>query len=681
MKKCSQENDPNCNFVTDSDDPDENFCSDCGSPLINISGSADNNNSDKGLDFISDESISSPSEPGYLTWNTGFGEIARKITEKELTNYLAGLKGFIVGPGQSALIYGGGKLLAELSGGTYDFPSRPAEEIIGQREGGVAGCLTGAGRAIANFFLGTPKEDQIKDAVKINANAQMKQFIDHLKSGRPFSIFVARKAPFDLSFTINEVQTADIRTDLGVLARCVIKNFEKLYSEFLTDCNLLKQSELQDAIVSRLVSATEQSVLSLKAQEIEANPSLRNQLLQSFGSALESTLQFVSIERITVEHEEIQGLRKRQEDLVLAEKNLEGLINANDFANRLQLEENRRGAEEAANQEEFMQQMQAINKDGLLREEDLEIFERSIAERTEDHGISRAHALDLVRETNRQEIEEKLRSREIVTLDHELELEKKRRVFDREQEEEDGLAGMRMVSRLQDINKQKEQNELEIESSRKERDHRMDLEKTDQIKDLDVDKIMLLNPNLDRETAMAMLEKQARVAEAQAQSSVSEEAAQREIDRSRETTEMMKDFMENQQSTMVQLAGGQTAAKEKEIDRIQKSAEKQEERLSNVVGNTVDAFKGNAAEATVKGSQSAPAGGEVLYNIAVGKDDKGRHSLSAISEMISSGQFDPQCKVWTKGMSDWKPAVVVPEIADLLDSGPPPIPDDGPPPL
>jgi hypothetical protein len=337
--------------------------------------------------------------------------------------------------------------------------------------------------------------------------------------------------------------------------------------------------------------------------------------------------------------------------------------------------------EEASNDEEFAQQMQAINKDGLLREEDMEVFLRDIAERAEDHGISRAHALDMLQEDNRQEIEEKVRARELVTLDHDLELEKKRRVFDREQEEEDDLSDIRQVSRLQELNKQKEQNELDIESSRKERDHRMDLEKTEQIKDLDVDKIMLLNPNMDKETAMAMLDQQARVAEAKAQSSVSEEAAQREIDRSKETTNMMKDFMENQQKTMVDLAGGQAASKEKEIERIQQSADKQEERLSNVVGNTVDAFKGDAAEATVKGSQAGPSSGETLYNLALGKDDKGRHSLSAIAQMISSSEFDPQCKVWTKGMDGWKQAILVPEIAELMDDSPPPIPDDGPPPL
>lgn len=649
------------------------FCGKCGSALAEIS-------SGQNLEFVDSESLSAPSEPGYLTWKTQEGEIARKISEKALSEYGAGIKGFIVGPGQSALIFGGGKLLAELPGGTYDFPSRPAEEVVGEREGGVAGLLRGAGRAVANFFLGTPKEDKIKEAIKQNTDSQMAKFVEHIKSGKPFSIFIARKRAFLLDFYYDYVQTKDLRTVLGLQANLSIQDFANFYNDFLFDTEILTYTKLGEKLKRRFEGALLEAISSYEALEIEKSSELKSTLLSSF-SAKRGCIEVHAIEKISVNGKELDEIRIRQEQLVLAEKNLVELLKSNDFDNRLQLEENRRQLEEAANDEDFKQRMQAINKDGLLREEDLEVFERSIAERAEDHGISRAHALDMVMEANRQELEGKIRTRELVTLDHELELEKKRRAFDREQEEEDDLADIRQVSRLQELNKQKEQNELEIESARKERDHRMDLEKTDQIKDLDVDKILLLNPNIDRETAMAMLEKQARVAEAQAQSSVSEEAAQREIDRSKETTNMMKEFLENQQRTMVELAGGQAASKEKEIERIQKSADKQEERLSNVVGNTVDAFKGNAAEATVKGSQSAPAGGEVLYNLAVGKVDKGRHSLSAISEMISSGQFDPQCKVWTKGMSGWKQAVEVPEIADLLDSAPPPIPDEGPPPL
>jgi hypothetical protein len=684
MKYCSNKD---CGH----EQPSGKFCGKCGSAMDEKSISSEPPKlptppvtppkQQDGLDWISSDGSSLSTKPGYLSWNMGEGELARKIKENDLDTYGTGLEGLIIQPGQCALIYCGGELLGEISSGTYSFPKEPPKEVLNARVDGKEGIFTKGWKCVTNFLFGQKQDQRVKEEARKLQTEQVDRYIEALKLGKSFSIFIARKASFELNLTVDQIQTADVRTDLGLLTRCEIVDFVKFYSEFLLDKELITESELQDAFVSRLIAATEQSVLSVGAEDIEANASLREKLIEAFDSSVGGLLKFVSIERVTVKNQEIQELRQRKEELILAEKNLPLLIKSNDFDNRLQLEENRRQLEEAANDEDFKQRMQAINKDGLLREEDLEVFERSIAERAEDHGISRAHALDMVRETNRQEIEAKVRSRELVTLDHELELEKKRRVFKREQEEEDELAEIRQLSRLQELGKQGKQNELELESARKERDHRMDLEKTDQIKDLDVDKIMLLNPNLDRETAMAMLEKQARVAEAQAQSSVSEEAAQREIDRSRETTEMMKEFMENQQRTMVELAGGQAAAKEKEIERIQKSADKQEERLSNVVGNTVDAFKGNAAEATVKGSQSAPAGGEVLYNIAVGKEDKGRHSLTAISEMISSGQFDPQCKVWTKGMSGWKQAVEVPEIADLLDSAPPPIPDDGPPPL
>ena len=632
------------------------------------------------LELVSSDSLSAASEPGYLTWNTAPGEIARKISEKALSEYGAGIKGFIIGPGQCALIFGGGSLLAELSGGTYDFPSRPAEEIVGEREGGVAGMLSGAARGIANFFLGKPKEDRIKEAIAKNADSQMDKFVEHMKSGKPFSIFIARKSAFLLELFYEQVQTKDLRTDLGLQINFSVKDFSIFYNDFLLDTDILTFSQMQDKLKVRFEGALGQELVKVEAQNAESDIGLKTSLKSAF-SVKGGCIAVNAIEKIFLSNEDLDALRMRQEELLLAEKNLVELIKSNDFANRLQLEDNRRAVEEAANDEDFKQRMHSINKDGLLREEEMMIFERSIEERSEDHGINRIHALDMLRESNRQDIEEKIRVRELVTQDHELELDKKKRQYDREQEEEDDLADLRQLQRLQELGRQGEQNELEIESARMERDHRMDLEKTDQIKDLDVDKIMLLNPNIDRETAMAMLEKQTRVAEAQAQSSVSEEAAQREIDRSKETTEMMKDFIENQQRTMVELAGGQAVAKEKEIDRIQKSADKQEERLSNVVGNTVDAFKGDAAEATVKGSQAGSAPGEILYNIALGKEDKGRHSLSAISEMISSGQFDPQSKIWTKGMDGWKQAIQVPEIAELLDDSPPPLDEDAPPPL
>ena len=197
---------------------------------------------------------------------------------------------------------------------------------------------------------------------------------------------------------------------------------------------------------------------------------------------------------------------------------------------------------------------------------------------------------------------------------------------------------------------------------------------------------MLIRPDLDPEVVKGWVEVQkakSGTEHIEARATQATEAARQEIERNREMTDRMQQFMENQMGTLTDLASGQASAKDKEIDRIQKSASETEERLSNVVGNTVDVFKGGAAEATVKGSQQAAGTAETLYNVAVGKDDKGRHSLSAIAQQIAAGEFDPQSKVWCKGMDGWAPAVQVPEIADLIDSSPPPILDeeDAPPPL
>ena len=82
--KCTN---PNC----ENEEPSGKFCGKCGAPLSDQS--TDNN-----LELVSSDSLSAPSKPGYLTWNTGPGEIARKLSEKALSEYGAGLKGFIIGP-------------------------------------------------------------------------------------------------------------------------------------------------------------------------------------------------------------------------------------------------------------------------------------------------------------------------------------------------------------------------------------------------------------------------------------------------------------------------------------------------------------------------------------------------------------------------------------------------------
>jgi hypothetical protein len=665
-----------------------------------------------------DINVAQATDSGFLTWEISELEVARKINEAELSFYGKDVKGFIIGPHQRALIYSGGSLIAELSSGTYDIPGDPSE-LLGElpsdraREGGVAGALRGAGAAMTNFFLGTPQksdkkkaEEGIRAAERRRTQTELERYLDYVEKGDPLSLIITRAGTFNLELTIDQVQTADVRTDIGLRDfRISMDDLGGFYKEFLADTErTLSKATLQAAIRDRIGRGVIEVLISYPGGNIENNPEAIQALEAVIGPCIAPSFKVDKVGRVVVEHSEIQAIREENERLTLAEQKLPQLIAANEFANRL----NAVDLEKAKSDEEFARALQEVNKDGLLREEDMEVFQRTIREQREDHEVDREktiglavlardQALALSQQANQQ-------AYEIAGLDHELDVTARRRAFEREEtvkdldidskkraflrdeDESDDEADIRQLRRLQEVNNEKEDSELGRETARKRRDADISQAEREQFANMSPEQIMLIRPDLDPEVVKGWVEVQKAKSGSEhieARATQTAEAAQREIEQNRAMTDRMQQFMENQMDTLTNLASGQASAKDKEIDRIQKSASETEERLSNVVGNTVDAFKGSAAEATVKGSQQEPGAAETLYNVAVGKDDKGRHSLSAIAQQIAAGEFDPQSKVWSKGMDNWSPAVQVPEIADLMDHAPPPILDeeDGPPPL
>lgn len=81
-------------------------------------------------------------------------------------------------------------------------------------------------------------------------------------------------------------------------------------------------------------------------------------------------------------------------------------------------------------------------------------------------------------------------------------------------------------------------------------------------------------------------------------------------------------------------------------------------------------------------AQSAPSPvSSAPYHLGLGKERLGEHTLEQIKQKIEQGTFDPLTKAWQQGWPEWKVVSDVPEIASLMASQPPPLPDDGPPPL
>ena len=81
-------------------------------------------------------------------------------------------------------------------------------------------------------------------------------------------------------------------------------------------------------------------------------------------------------------------------------------------------------------------------------------------------------------------------------------------------------------------------------------------------------------------------------------------------------------------------------------------------------------------------AQSAPSPvSSAPYHLGLGKERLGEHTLEQIKQKIEQGTLDPLTKTWQQSWPEWKVVSDVPEIASLMASQPPPLPDDGPPPL
>ena len=78
--------------------------------------------------------------------------------------------------------------------------------------------------------------------------------------------------------------------------------------------------------------------------------------------------------------------------------------------------------------------------------------------------------------------------------------------------------------------------------------------------------------------------------------------------------------------------------------------------------------------------QSVPVS-STPYHLALGKERLGEHTLEQIKQKLEQGTLDLASKAWQQGWPEWKLISEVPEIASILASQPPPLPDDGPPPL
>lgn len=363
-------------------------CPHCGESLIK----EDNNTN---LPDANDFSI----VKGRAIWNVQKGEIAHLIKETELIN-TDGLKGVIVQEGCSAIVFMNGIITSIMQAGIYSFPTKeptpairpvvPSEPKAGDKTNDFTGFANGEsaiGRGIRNFLFGKKKDekpeqhekrvDRTKE--KINKLPDLKTCRIYIVSNRLFNLFfdlqVDEEGNYDFAPFVIATKTVDAKIALSLQMQ--VTNMNEFVGNYLTDQQSVSTVLFQQQLRTCVKNTLTQLLRNLDYQQDGLPEPIINNLKNRIKSACNEQLYGIEVTKvldITDESEDFNRFRSAEHDLFVNEKELDYLTRSNEFRNRLEQEKNKQEANQAANAESLRQTLQSINKDKLLREDEMEQF-------------------------------------------------------------------------------------------------------------------------------------------------------------------------------------------------------------------------------------------------------------------------------------------------------------------
>ena len=358
---------------------------------------------------------------GRAIWDIQKGQIARLITETEFAN-AAGLKGVIVQEGCTAIVFIDGKLMTMMQAGCYTFPAKTETEIqLEQRQRqldderkvlekeqealeaeqrkrdneyaqtfaarGVFGEVAAFGRGVMNFLFGKKKDDtpeqhrrkQEQKVEKLRLNPSPKICRVYIVSNRVLNLLFGSQTNADgtIDFAPMLIPTKLVDVNIAVTMQLQISNMSQFVTNYLADKKSVSLLDIQNELSSGVKALLTQMLRNLDYQA-EGLPepiinNLKNRLQTSCNERLQG-IEVVRVMDITDSSADFERFRAVERELFASEKELGFLQRTNEFRNRLEQEQNKRTVDAASNAEQLRQSLQAINKDRLLSEDEMEQF-------------------------------------------------------------------------------------------------------------------------------------------------------------------------------------------------------------------------------------------------------------------------------------------------------------------
>ena len=359
------------------------FCTKCGCKVGNAPASAVSSE-DKKPQVAEDMGTAK----GRIYWNIQPGQIARVITEQEFDSY-SKVQGIIISEGTTAYIRANGHTIASISGGTYDFiadagqPAAELKESVRQGWSVLTSLFKSRSSKAAEAAAGPTPEELYKQ--------QQQAILENAKRGVAFSVVILLDKAFPLyvgakqanlddyaTFVPMKIQTRYLEMAVGVNAYFKITDPERFIIHYLTDKQLANNAIVVDEIADT-VRVTLQEVLGdqeFKENRIpkELHGAIKERLNEVATEAFFG-ISIVRIVEISAENKDLERMAALSRELYLSEQELDYLRRTNDFKNRLADANNSQRLHEANSEAELRRQLDAINRDNLLQENELKIFE------------------------------------------------------------------------------------------------------------------------------------------------------------------------------------------------------------------------------------------------------------------------------------------------------------------
>ena len=363
-----------------------------------------------------------------IYWNIQPGVVAQQINESEFTQYDT-TQGVIINEGTTAYIKAGGRLLAEVKGGCYDFvPNEELEKILDREVGGAHYWLRGHGKFLMNLLWSKSVRDNVniqeEREREVRNLGSLKEVIAYSKKDQLFSIVLKQDREFQLvlgSFQEQDTQNVEPRAlnfvdsymehyglrhikdndseqanrnmavaygfepmtiktkfldiPIAIKAFFRIEDFETFSNYYLTERNYVSATQLAADVSSTIKSLVQDVLKDEVIEETVISNAIKDKIAQSIGAVNFHGLVLANnIIDVAIRSEELERMRELARVMYLQESEISYLQRSYDFRNRLNTINAQQKLQEATSELESYKVLAEINKDKILFEEEMKRF-------------------------------------------------------------------------------------------------------------------------------------------------------------------------------------------------------------------------------------------------------------------------------------------------------------------